>query len=409
MPSLYRALVIYSPHAGRSQQLSEALAVLQQAGIEIAAIVPIGELSVLPSQNERWSKQNIDLVIAAGGDGLIGGVLPFVTEQHLPLGIVPLGTSNNTARALDIPQDLPGAADVLVKGHTQDIDLGIADSLRGDALERGTGQGELGESITACRKPFPFAHALTVGLHVQFARIATNVATRERYGPLTYAFATFEVLQHPSAFEVELHFEGLSTPYRPPCSHGNRQRRLVRTAQDVPLRSRAFEVAVVNAPLFGGGRQFTIPGASIGDGLLDIVIVEEGEFGPLKRGLAQFLRREEREFGLLGNRLTELFGGRGKLAQFSCGQPVTHPADLTDIPGIHHVQARGVTITTEAGPQQVALDGELHLETPLSVHVLPRQLRVLAPKASKCHRDGHGRSGTGTLGDAHQAAIIGAG
>lgn len=397
MPGLYRALVIYSPHAGRSQEFSEAVAVLQQAGIEVVDIVPIAQLGVFRPQKERWSQQNIDLVIAAGGDGLIAGVLPFVLEHHLPLGILPLGTSNNTARVLTLPQDLPGATDIIVKGHIQDVDLGIADFLRRDVLNRGTGQGAPGERVTACRKPLPFAHALTVGLHVQFARIATNAATRERYGPLTYAFATFEVLQHPCAFEVELHFEGLSTPSRFPCSRWNRRGRLGRTAKDMPLRCRAFEVAVVNAPLFGGKKQFAIPGAGIDDGLLDIVIIEEGEFGPLKRGLAQFLRREEREFGLLGNRLTELFGARGKHAQFSSNQPVTHPADLTDIPGIHHVQARGVTITTGTGPQQVALDGELSLQTPLSVQVLPRQLRVLVPKAIKCHRNGHGMSGTGNL------------
>lgn len=388
MPGLYRALVIYSPHAGRFQEFSEAMAVLRQAGIEIVDIVPIAQLGVSLLQNERWSQRTIDLVIVAGGDGLIAGVLPFVLEHHLPLGILPLGTSNNTARVLSIPQDLPGAASVIAGGHTQNVDLGVADFLQGDVLNR-EGQGESWGDTKTSRKLFPFAHALTVGLPVQFAGIATNVATRERYGSLTYAFAAFEVLQHPCAFEVELHFEGLCAPSQFPTSQQSKQ--------DVPLRCRAFEVAVVNAPLFGGKWQFVIPGASIGDGLLDIVAIEEGEFSPLKRGLAQFLRREEREFGLIGNKLTELFGGRGKSGQFSSGQPVTYPADLTDIPGIHHVQAREVTITTGTDPQQVALDGELSLRAPLTIRVLPGQLPVLVPKAFKYQRDEYARSATENL------------
>lgn len=373
MPGLYRALLIYSPHSGRSQEFSEAMDVLQRAGIEIVDIVPIAQLGVSLPQNGRWSQGTIDLVIAAGGDGVIAGVLPFALEHHLPLGILPLGTSNNTARVLAIPQDLRGTADVIVSGHSQNIDLGIADFLQRDAPNSEICQGEAREHTKTSRKLFPFAHALTVGLPVQFADIATKVAIREQYGPLTYAFAAFEVLQHPCAFEVELHFEGLCTPSRFPFSQQNKQ--------DVPLRCRAFVVAVVNAPLFGGKWQFAIPGASIGDGLLDIVIIEEGEFGSLKRRLAQFLRREEWEFGLLENTLTELFGGRAKPGQFSSHQPVTYPADLTEIPGIHHLQAREVTITTATGEQQVALDGELSLQTPLSIRVLPGQLRVLVPKA----------------------------
>lgn len=113
MPGLYRALVIDSPHAGRSQEFSEAMAVLQQTGIEVVDIVPIAQLNVFMPQNERWSQRTIDLVIAAGGDGLIAGALPLVLEHQLPPGILSLGTSNNTARVLAIPQDLPGVADSL--------------------------------------------------------------------------------------------------------------------------------------------------------------------------------------------------------------------------------------------------------------------------------------------------------
>ena len=50
------------------------------------------------------------MAISGGGDGLVGGVITHIAESGLPLGILPLGTSNDIARSLHIPQDLPGSS-----------------------------------------------------------------------------------------------------------------------------------------------------------------------------------------------------------------------------------------------------------------------------------------------------------
>ena len=59
--------------------------------------------------------------------------------------------------------------------------------------------------------------------------------------------------------------------------------------------------------------------------------------------------------------------------------PTRHPAELTGIPGIHHLQARGVTITTRADPQDATLDGEVRVQTPLQVQVADEPLNVVVP------------------------------
>ena len=67
----------------------------------------------------------VDVVVAAGGDGLIACVVQALATTSVPLGIIPGGTGNDLARELGIPVDDPvAAADVVVNGVTRTIDLG---------------------------------------------------------------------------------------------------------------------------------------------------------------------------------------------------------------------------------------------------------------------------------------------
>jgi diacylglycerol kinase family enzyme len=59
--------------------------------------------------------------------------------------------------------------------------------------------------------------------------------------------------------------------------------------------------------------------------------------------------------------------------------PDLHPAELTGIPGIHHVRARGVTISTNADLQDVTLDGEVRGQTPVSAQMAAARLQVVVP------------------------------
>src|SRR5579884_2324966 len=126
LPKTYKAIVIHSPHSGRAAQLPEALAYLRQSSIEIINILSIAELDNLPAQGEHWVESGIDAAVAAGGDGLVGGVITHIAESGLPLGILPLGTANDIARSLRIPLDLFQAAKVIAQGNLGNVDVGIA-------------------------------------------------------------------------------------------------------------------------------------------------------------------------------------------------------------------------------------------------------------------------------------------
>src|SRR6266480_6579972 len=108
-----RVLVIRSPHTGRADKLSAALDYLKQAGIDVVDVISIASLDGLPDQGQTWMERGIDIAIAAGGDGVVGGVITHIAECGLPLGILPLGTSNDVARSLGIPQELHAAVRVI--------------------------------------------------------------------------------------------------------------------------------------------------------------------------------------------------------------------------------------------------------------------------------------------------------
>src|SRR5256885_9625574 len=120
------AIVIYSPYSGRSAQLSQALTYLQQVEVNVIQITSIADLDKLPPQGTHCLASGIDIAIAAGGDGLVGGVITHIAESSLPLGILPLGTANDIARSVGIPQDIAQAVDTLAHGKTIQVDIGAA-------------------------------------------------------------------------------------------------------------------------------------------------------------------------------------------------------------------------------------------------------------------------------------------
>jgi diacylglycerol kinase (ATP) len=359
--NVQRAIVIHSPYSGKSSKLSESLTYLQRSGLELVQTISIAELDGLPPHGATWQKQGITLAIAAGGDGLIGGVITHIAKTDLPLGIMPLGTSNDIARSLRIPQNLQQAAEVIAKGHEQAIDIGTAQPAeQAPHLASKNPQGPVLSRIASQQQAF-FAHVLTVGLNVQFARIATNVATRQRFGRLTYPFAALEVLRNHESLNVELHFDDLFFPPAHFFLSRNITPEPAEPNEMTTLRCRALQVAVINAPIFGGQWQLTVPRASPSDRLLDIVVIEEVDIEDLNRQLARF-------FGLE----TQTSTGQNHYVK-------RHPAELTGIPGIHHLQAKGVVITTNADPRDATLDGEVRGQTPMHVQLADERLQVVVP------------------------------
>ncbi len=360
MLNIHNILVVHSPHAGRSSQLDAAMISLQGHALNVVEVLSIAQLDGLPNQGPQWKKRGIDLVVAAGGDGLIGGVTTHIAESGLPLAILPLGTSNDIARSLGIPQDVLAAVELLTDGRFIEIDIGIAQPAEQTPHSPSHHSGKLASKEANKQQHGFFAHALTVGLNVEFARQATNIATRKRYGRMTYPFVALEVLRSYAALEMELQFTGLAV-YSP----NDAMQPPVLNEKPTTLRCRSLQATVINAPVFGGSWQLTVPKATLNDGLLDIIVVEDIDLNNLNTTLSQFFSRSEHHPDA-----PQAWHER---------YPDLNPAELTGIPGIHHVQARAVTITTSTDPQDVTLDGEVRGQTPVSVQVAAERLYVVVP------------------------------
>ena len=62
-------------------------------------------------------ERGFELFVAAGGDGTVSGVAGGIVHTAVPMGIIPVGTTNALARELDIPLELDGALSLLMGDH----------------------------------------------------------------------------------------------------------------------------------------------------------------------------------------------------------------------------------------------------------------------------------------------------
>jgi YegS/Rv2252/BmrU family lipid kinase len=124
-------LVITNTDAGTADEetLDRALATLfDRVSIEVTATSNPGELDgVLHRAGSR-------VIVVAGGDGSLHAVIAALHRRHdlskAVLGLLPLGTGNDFARAMGIPLEAEAAAQVLVDGEVRPVDL-VVDELGG--------------------------------------------------------------------------------------------------------------------------------------------------------------------------------------------------------------------------------------------------------------------------------------
>jgi diacylglycerol kinase (ATP) len=134
---LRNALLIHNPNAGnggsaRRRLLDEARRIFASGGIEaeLAETSGPGDATEIA---QRATVEGRQLVIACGGDGtlneVVNGLAAAQNGHRVPLALLPGGTANILAKELDIPWDIPRAAQKLLHGEVKDIALGLATPL----------------------------------------------------------------------------------------------------------------------------------------------------------------------------------------------------------------------------------------------------------------------------------------
>jgi YegS/Rv2252/BmrU family lipid kinase len=188
--------------------------------------------------------QQVDVVIAVGGDGTINEIIQELAESETALGVLPSGTVNVWAREVGIPLDNAGAREVLLHGQTRKIDLG---QIEGHYFLLMVGIGIDGEvTRTVERKPL------------------------KRLGVIGYLIvATWTALGY-RGFRVWLELNSRT------------------------IKMHALQVIIGNTQLYAGALKYTWR-AKCDDNLLDICIVrKQNFFGRIRVLLSLLLRRKQR-------------------------------------------------------------------------------------------------------------------
>jgi diacylglycerol kinase family enzyme len=124
-----RAKLIFNPSAGAARvtpvEIVDVIHEMQSWNIVPEAyLVETG--SDLPGVIDEALARGIRMFVVCGGDGTISAVARRLVGKHATLGLIPIGTQNNTALSLGIPDDVPSAISILRDGRRIKVDLGMA-------------------------------------------------------------------------------------------------------------------------------------------------------------------------------------------------------------------------------------------------------------------------------------------
>ncbi|HEX8035881.1 MAG TPA: diacylglycerol kinase family protein, partial [Ktedonobacterales bacterium] len=327
-----------------------------------------------------WRERGYSAAIAAGGDGTVGAVASHLTGSGLPLGILPFGTSNDVARSLGVPLDLDEASEAIAHGAPAQVDIGQASPAvtepgglavhphEDDDGERDETQPSAQVQAAGAMPTAYFLHALTLGFNVQFARLATDVARRKRWGPLNYATSVLEALTQLKPVEVTLRLSGVTS--------GNGQEQPEAEEQVVTVQ--ALQIAVVNAPVFGGGFNLRLPDVGLRDDLLDFVVFEAIDQQTLRSTVEGLLTALNNIGGAMRDQWGQMTQQRADQAARASQNRTGDEAAGLALPGVRRFKAHSAIIET-AEPLDLTLDGEIRARTPARIAVAPEPLHILLP------------------------------
>ena len=223
------AAVVINAGSRRGAAPDLAVDAMRKAGVPISSVHHVLSGADLAGTLDRVLADGHDLVVVGGGDGTVSYAAGRVVGTNVVLGVLPLGTANDFARTLEIPNNLAEACATIAEGKVVDIDLGRAN-------------GE------------PFLNVASVGLSVSVTE-ALSPRLKRYIGPLAYSIATLTAYARHKAFRARLEF--------PDGDH-----------EPMELDD-LLQVAVGNGRQYGGGNTVS-PTAGIDDHTLDIYAILAG-------------------------------------------------------------------------------------------------------------------------------------
>ncbi len=164
-------------------------------------------------------------VIAVGGDGTLNEVINGAAGTGIEVALIPTGTGNDWARTVGIPADVTEATKIALTGQARAVDLGTCEGKR------------------------HFINIAGAGFDAEVARAIQGAGGLMASLPPTprYISAVLKTFARYKGANVKLRLDDKSVEI-----------------EDLTL------IAIANAKFYGSGMQIA-PGASLDDGLFDVV------------------------------------------------------------------------------------------------------------------------------------------
>jgi len=170
----------------------------------------------------RAADEGYDIVVAVGGDGTVNEVAQGLYDTDVKMGIIPMGSGNGLARELGISMDMYKSAKALIKGKTLKVDI-----------------CKLNDQRFLCTSGIGFD-----------AMIADKMSKAASRGFLKYVQLVVQESIFYKPLDVKMKIDG------------------------VEIEKPVFLITFANASQFGNNA-FIAPGASMTDGLIDVVVVRK--------------------------------------------------------------------------------------------------------------------------------------
>ncbi|MDG4718480.1 MULTISPECIES: diacylglycerol/lipid kinase family protein [Thalassospira] len=211
------------PESWRTNGVQPLRAVFQDAGYQT-------ELALCDNPDDickqiKASCQPGDIVAVGGGDGTINAVLDTVIATKSVLIPIPMGTANDFARTLGLPDDLIDAARASIHGQIRMLDVGTVND-------------------------HSFINAASIGVPAD-ARKRINPGLKRALGAISYAVANWQSWHEMTPLALEISCSGAP-------------------AQNLKLR----QLTITNGRYFGGGLRPS-DSKSPEDGLLHMFAIRD--------------------------------------------------------------------------------------------------------------------------------------
>lgn len=127
---IYYIVNLGSGKSSISSKLGKVIDIFTKSGYETTVYTTQKEADAVEAARNACNSREYNYIVCSGGDGtfseVINGVL--LSYNHLPIGFIPTGSTNDFARGIGIPLSIESAAESFTQGREVRCDVGICNS-----------------------------------------------------------------------------------------------------------------------------------------------------------------------------------------------------------------------------------------------------------------------------------------